>query len=65
MKKEFVLSIVMLLNAVGLCQEQGDNIWQQETLANDSWGLNDRANPGGSSSAKDATVFAIRVQMTF
>jgi len=41
-KVEFVSSIVMLLNAAGFCQGQGDSIWQQEDLTNGFWGLNDR-----------------------
>ncbi|MCP4263147.1 MAG: carbohydrate porin [Planctomycetes bacterium] len=37
-KKQTVLSVVFLLGLVGICQAQGENLWQRETLAGDLFG---------------------------
>jgi len=39
--KLHLLSVVMLLSSAGICQAEGDSIWEQKTLTNGFWGLND------------------------
>ncbi len=38
---------MVLLALTGFCQAEGESIWQQETLTNGFWGLNDRLAPSG------------------
>jgi porin len=46
-RTQAVLVVTFLLGLAGLCRAQGESIWEQETLTNGFWGLNDRlANSG-------------------
>jgi len=42
-----VLSIVFLLALVGICHGKDNSIWEQETLTNGFWGINDKLADSG------------------
>ena len=42
-----VLSVCFLPGLAGICQAEGNNIWEQETLTNRFWGLNDQLTDDG------------------
>jgi len=46
-KTKIVPSVMFLLALVGICQAEGDSIWEQETLTNGFWGLNDQLADSG------------------
>jgi carbohydrate-selective porin OprB len=46
-RKIAVLSVVSLLGLIGLCQAEGENLLQRETLTDGFWGLNDRLADSG------------------
>ena len=46
-RKQAVLCVVFLLGLAGLCRAEGENIWEQQTLTNGFWGLNDRLADSG------------------
>ena len=46
-RMKVVVSIVFLLALVGICHGKGDSIWEQETLTNGFWGLNDELADSG------------------
>jgi len=46
-KVRMLLSVVVLLTLAGLCQAEGNSIWEQETLTNGFWGLNDQLADSG------------------
>ncbi len=41
-RTKVVLGTVFLLALAGICQAESNSIWEQETLTNGFWGLNDR-----------------------
>jgi len=44
---QVVLVVTFLLGLIGVCQAQDENIWEQETLTNGFWGLNDQLADSG------------------
>ena len=46
-KLKILLSVVILLSLAGICRAEDGSIWEQETLTNGFWGLNDQLADSG------------------
>ena len=46
-RKRTILGVVFLLGLAGICKAGDENLWQQETLTNGCWGLNDQLADSG------------------
>ncbi len=46
-RTQAVLIVTFLLGLAGFCRAEGENIWEQQTLTNGFWGLNDRLADSG------------------
>lgn len=46
-RTQAVLIVTFLLGLAGVCRAEGESIWEQETLTNGFWGLNDRLADSG------------------
>jgi len=46
-RTQAVLVVAFLLGLAGFCRAEGENIWEQQTLTNGFWGLNDRLADSG------------------
>ena len=54
-RTQAVLVVTFLLGLAGVCRAQGESIWEQETLTNGFWGLNDQLAEKGIGLGFDLT----------
>lgn len=55
MKPVWMISVVVLVFGVNVSQAQHEHVWQQESLTNGFWGLNEVLEPSGVETALSAT----------